>query len=61
MSTLRFPPRQSFAIWLIREAGGAWLVLARGHGWLFGSRHEAVRSAEWLAENLALPVRVIPF
>jgi hypothetical protein len=53
---LRFPLRQSHAIWITRE-DTAWLVLARGHGWLFGCRQQALAAAQWLARNLNLPIR----
>jgi hypothetical protein len=56
-SVVRFPPRRSRAVWLIRE-DAVWFVLAREHGWLFGCRHQAWAEATWLASNLGLPVRV---
>jgi hypothetical protein len=55
---IRFPPRRSAAVWLVRaREGGGWLVLARGHGWLFGSRSAALEDAQWLAANLGFPIR----
>jgi hypothetical protein len=53
---LRFPPRASHAIWIVREREG-WLVLAREHGWLHGTREHALDTARWLSKNLGLPIR----
>jgi hypothetical protein len=53
---LRFPLRQSHAIWITRE-DAAWLVLAHEHGWLHGSRSDALEDAHWLARTLGLPIR----
>jgi hypothetical protein len=53
---IRFPPRRSSAIWILRE-GPVWLVLARGHGWLHGDRRAALADTHWLGWNLGLPVR----
>ena len=36
---------------------GGWLVLAGDHGWLHGDLHEAFEDAQWLSENLGLPIR----
>jgi hypothetical protein len=54
---VRLPDRVQAAIWLTHEPFGAWLVLARGHGWIFGSSTAASTDAEWLSENLGLPIR----
>lgn len=53
---LRFPPRRSAAVWILRDAE-AWLVLAGVNGWAHGSRDEAAADADWLADNLAMPIR----
>ena len=53
---IRFQPRRSSAVWVLRE-GAAWLVVANDHGWLHGSRASAVEDAQWLSENLNLPIR----
>jgi hypothetical protein len=53
---VRFPPRRSAAVWVMREGQG-WLVVAAEHGWLYGSRQEADRDAAWLERNLGLPIR----
>jgi hypothetical protein len=53
---VRFPPRSSAAIWVVRE-DQAWLVIAGAHGWLAGSREQAIEEAQWLSRNLGLPVR----
>ena len=58
-SIIRFPPRRSAAVWLMRAREGGWLVLARGHGWLHGDRNSAIADAQWLAENYGLPIRNI--
>ena len=55
---IRFPPRRSSAIWILRE-GPVWLVLARGHGWLHGDRASAFREAHWLSQNLGVPIREV--
>lgn len=43
-------------ILILRECddyGTAWLVLApNGHGWLHGEYADALRDAEWMADNL---------
>jgi hypothetical protein len=56
---VRFPPRASCAIWIVRE-GEAWLALAGPHGWSFGSREHARDAARWLSGNLGLPIREAP-
>jgi hypothetical protein len=53
---VRFPPRRSAAIRIIREDDG-WLVLTGAHGWLHGDAKSARSDAQWLAQNLSLPVR----
>jgi hypothetical protein len=60
MSTevVRFPARRSAAIWLLRE-GAAWPVLVGENGWLHGSSASASDDAQWLAQNLQLPIRVV--
>jgi hypothetical protein len=50
---IRFPPRRSAAVWILR-AEGVWLVVARDHGWLHGDRASAVEDARWLSENLGI-------
>jgi hypothetical protein len=50
---VRFPAR---FVWVLRE-DAAWLVLAGSHGWLHGDYHTARADAQWLAQNLGLPVR----
>ena len=55
---IRFPPRRSSAVWVLRE-GAAWLVVMRGHAWLHGDRLAAMRDAFWLSRNLNLPVREV--
>jgi hypothetical protein len=54
-------PRRRVAILIVRERGrgGGWLCLAGSHGWLFGSLREARHEAQWLARNLAVPIREI--
>jgi hypothetical protein len=54
----RFPARRSLAVWITRD-GPAWLALAGEHGWLHGSREEAECDAQWLGQNLGLPVRAV--
>jgi hypothetical protein len=57
---VRFPPRRAAAIFVCKERNSdEWLAIARGHGWSFSSRAEALNEAEWLACNLALPIREI--
>ena len=56
-ATIRFPPRHSACVWLLRAREGGWLVLARGNGWLFGTRSDALTDARWLATNLGFPIR----
>jgi hypothetical protein len=53
---VRFPPRCSAAVWVMRE-GQSWLVVAGTHGWQHGSRQEADRDAAWMGRNLGVPVR----
>jgi len=50
---LHFPAR---CVWILRE-DAAWLVLAGSHGWLHGDYHTACTDAQWLAQNLGLPIR----
>jgi hypothetical protein len=57
LNLIRFPPRRSGVVWLLRAHEGGWLVLASGHGWLHGSRSDALATARWLAGNLGLPIR----
>jgi hypothetical protein len=52
---IQFPQRGPFAVRIEREAE-AWLVLARDHGWLFGSHHEALADAEWIARGYGVAV-----
>jgi hypothetical protein len=47
---IRFPQRGPFAVSIQRE-GRAWLVVCRDHGWLFGSRNEAMASANEIARG----------
>jgi hypothetical protein len=55
---VRFPRRNSFVIWLLREAN-AWLVVSGDHGWLFGSRREAISEAHRLARIFNDPIREV--
>jgi hypothetical protein len=50
---VRFPAR---CVWIRRE-NAAWLVLAGSHGWLHSDYHAARADAQWLAQNLGLPIR----
>ena len=52
---IRFPLRNSFVIWLLREAN-AWRVVAGDHGWMFRSRREAISEAHRLARIFNDPV-----
>jgi hypothetical protein len=54
---VRFPPRRSAVVWLLRACEGGWLVLHGAHGWLHGSRAAALEDARWLADNFGLPIR----
>ena len=57
MTVERLPHRKA-CVWLIRAAAGDyWLVLAGSHAWAFGQYEDAREDAEWLAQNLALPIR----
>jgi hypothetical protein len=53
----RFPSRKSFAIWVASDEG-AWLVLAGEHGWCHGDQSAAAEDAQWLSNNLSLPIRI---
>jgi hypothetical protein len=53
---VRFPVQHASCVWVLRE-DAAWLVLADSHGWLHGDFHTAYADAEWLAENLGVPIR----
>jgi hypothetical protein len=55
---IQFPTRNTAAIFVREVPGAGWLVLARGHAWAHGDRHAAVQDAEWLSDNLSLPIRV---
>jgi hypothetical protein len=55
---VRFPPRRFAAIRIVRDVDG-WLVLAGAHGWIHGDAKSARRDAQWLSQNLLLPVREI--
>jgi hypothetical protein len=57
MSIIRFPARNAAAIFVAKAAEGGWLVLARGHGWLHSDVQSALADAQWLSENLSLPLR----
>jgi len=50
---VHFPAR---CVWILRE-DAAWLVLAGDRGWLHGDYHTARTDAQWLAQNLGLPIR----
>jgi hypothetical protein len=52
---IQFPARR-----LVQDGEGLWLVLAWSSGWLLGNRADAFQEAQWLAENLALPLRASP-
>jgi hypothetical protein len=54
----RFPMRHARCVWVLREDDCCWLVLARDHGWLFGDCSAAFADAQWLSQNLAMPIRV---
>jgi hypothetical protein len=54
---IRFPARNAAAIFIREAPEGGWLVLAREHAWLHGDVRSASIDAQWLSENLALPVR----
>ena len=54
---IRFPSRRSAAVWLLPAHEGGWLVVARGHGSLHGDQTTAREDAQWLAQNLDLPIR----
>jgi hypothetical protein len=51
---------QTTVIWVapVRDGPG-WLALAGSNGWLFGTRHDAMREAQWLARNFRLPIREV--
>lgn len=53
---IRFPPRQSVVIHVM-PADGAWLVQAGAHGWIHGDVESARCDAQWLSQNLSIPVR----
>ena len=53
---VRFPVRHASCVWVLRE-DAAWLVLAGSHGWLHGDYHTARVDAQWLADNLGVPIR----
>jgi hypothetical protein len=55
-AVVRFPPRRSAAVWIMRD-GKAWIVIAGAHGWEHGSRQAADHDAQWLGRNLSLPIR----
>jgi hypothetical protein len=57
MTLIRFPPRRSCAVVIVREHDGGWLVLAGAHGWLHGSILDTRHEAFWLSRNLGLPIR----
>ena len=50
---VHFPAR---CVWTLGE-DAAWLVRAGDHGWLHGDYHTARADAQWLAQNLGLPIR----
>jgi hypothetical protein len=54
---IHFPQRGPFTVRIERE-DSAWLVICRSHAWLFGSRHEALADAEWIASGLGVAVVV---
>jgi hypothetical protein len=56
---IRFPPRRSAAVWLLKAREGGWLVLVRGHGWIHGDYDDAIADARWLARNLGFPIREV--
>jgi hypothetical protein len=53
---IRFPLRNSFAIWLLHEPP-AWLVVAGDFGELFGSRADALDAARSIARVYGDPIR----
>ena len=53
---IRFPARR-FASIQITQDDGAWLVQAGAHGWIHGDAESARDDAQWLSQNLSLPVR----
>ena len=50
-----FPARRA-CVRVLRE-DAAWLVLAGSHGWLHGDYRTAQADAQWLADNLGVPIR----
>jgi hypothetical protein len=56
----RFPPRQSAVVWLMRHCDDEWLVIGGSHGWSHGDYRSAFADAQWLSENLDLPIRAVP-
>jgi hypothetical protein len=38
---------------------GCWLVLANAHAWIHGNAKAARDDAQWLSQNLGLPIREI--
>jgi hypothetical protein len=54
---VRFPPRRAAVVWLLLDRDG-WLVIARDHGWSFGDFPSALADAQWLSQNLGMPIRL---
>jgi len=53
---VRFPVRHASCVWVLRE-NAAWVVVAGHYGWLHGDYRAARADAEWLADNLGVPIR----
>jgi hypothetical protein len=51
---VRFPTQHSSCVWVLRE-DAAWLVLAGSH--VHGDYRTARADAEWMADNLGVPIR----
>lgn len=58
INLIRFPLRRIGAVIVVREHG-EWLSIAGGNGWAFGSFADACAEAQWLSQNMGLPVRVL--
>ena len=54
---IRLPARNAAAVFVREIPGDGWLVLAREYGWLHGDLRSALTDAQWLSENLSLPLR----
>jgi hypothetical protein len=54
-----FKRKYAAAVFIVPAEEGGWLVLVGDDGWLHGSVLDAWADAQWMADNLNLPIRML--